>query len=279
MLTTAELVTRVSDLVDEDASANAGSFYEERSGRVVRAVQGFLRELSGMANLRQENFTFAGDDTTEFFSYPGDIREVKGVLINGFDSIECSYEARLSDSSLLILDGLVNSHYRLPHGIGFFPVLVTGDEAIVSVRSYLPTIRETAGAITSATWTNGDKTVASIVGVSLVEGSTVDKGNGIKAPDGLVYRVASITNTGELELTEKYKGSTVSGASGAATLGGHIAVDSIWHDWLIMATACRLLFLDRDFEALNYLEPKLQALRLAAVSNAKTVYSENLKRG
>lgn len=70
--------------------------------------------------------------------------------------------------------------------------------------------------ITSATWTQGSNDVTNIVGVTLSDYAHADRY--ITGPDGLQYTIEFTTAGDALKLLEKYKGASVSGVSGAATI-------------------------------------------------------------
>ncbi|MHC4648154.1 MAG: hypothetical protein ACYTBJ_22055 [Planctomycetota bacterium] len=76
--------------------------------------------------------------------------------------------------------------------------------------------RATDASITSATWTNGSKTVDLVVGLSMDREKHVARY--IVAPDGTTYMIAVIDDANTFRLLNEYAGPTVTGASGACTI-------------------------------------------------------------
>jgi hypothetical protein len=76
--------------------------------------------------------------------------------------------------------------------------------------------RNSDSSISSATWTNGSTTVDLIVGLSMDKEKHV--GRFITAPDGHDYLITYITDSNTILIDREYASSTVSGASGAATI-------------------------------------------------------------
>jgi hypothetical protein len=78
--------------------------------------------------------------------------------------------------------------------------------------------------ITSATWTNGSRTVSLVVGVSMAETSHIARY--VTAPDGERYMTSYITDSATFKLDTPYNGATVTLTDGAAT----IYADDEWYD-------------------------------------------------
>jgi hypothetical protein len=78
--------------------------------------------------------------------------------------------------------------------------------------------------ITSASWTNGSKTVDLVVGLSMDREQHVARY--ITAPDGDKYMIAVIDDSNTFRLIREYAGPTVTGASGACTIDADTDFDT-----------------------------------------------------
>lgn len=81
-----------------------------------------------------------------------------------------------------------------------------------------------AASITSATWTNGDATVADVVGITVTR--EAHQARWITAPDGKKYVITKVNSTSSFEIDRLYPSSSVSGASGAASIDKDLDYDT-----------------------------------------------------
>jgi hypothetical protein len=79
-------------------------------------------------------------------------------------------------------------------------------------------------SITSATWTNGSRTVDLIVGLSMDKSK--HQARYVTGPDGETYMICRVVDSNTVKLLNEYAGASVSGVSGACT----IQADEDWVD-------------------------------------------------
>lgn len=277
----ADLLLDIADTFDEDV-IDANSHHD--LSRVTRVMNRTLKQIGRAYPMRMEEYVYTSDGTTELKPWPSDFISVEQILVNDIPMARVSYDQRIwSHPFLYWQDALVLGNYLRPDGIGTYPVPASGNTIRVIVRASLPTIRQTETAITSASWTNVSTTpvVSSVVSnVSpVVTASTFKAGNGILAPDDRVYTGLSSNATGdEITLTEPYRGSSVTGTSGAATIGGDIPMMSWWRDALLYKVTYELMKSEPDETRTGIYRTDWEDARDEAVTQSEHLYGERVSR-